>query len=448
MNGRIHSFLQKQYFYPKSRLLNKLLPFLLFIFLLNKAYSQDSNLEKNLTYLSSDELKGRENGTQEATECAFWIAEQFKEIGLTSPSFTDNYLQKVNLLTVRNVFKKLNLNDVSISDSAFFTLGQFEKISINSELDFNLFLIGENDDLTSAFAQIKEYNSSYAVFIHPAHQKRFERLKRYFTKENLELDRGDDSFSLWLLSDVESIENIQLISRNEIDRLNIYNVIGVLPAPGGLDRKWIFSAHYDHIGIINEVNGDSIANGADDDASGVATVIELARKFKNGPQPEKAIYFVAFAGEELGLFGSKYLANTLNSDSIEALLNFEMVGKVNMDLGPESVYISGFDLTYLPQDMANNINDDNFMIFPDPYPHLNLFTRSDNAPFAAYGIAAHSVSSYSETDHTYHQVNDELELIDVEHMEKLINEIYNATLPLLNLTYDPGLIDFKTKNDR
>lgn len=426
----------------------KYLVFLLCLLNFTSAYSQESSLKENIEYLSSDAMRGRENGSPELVECAFWIANQFREIGLESPGFCEDYLQRIELLSVRNSYKSLKLNDTKVNDEDFFTLGQFDRINVTSPSDFKLFIIGEEDDINTAFFEIKNFTTSYAVLVHPIHKRRFERFKRYFTKNGLQLENKNKEYSFWVLSSENKVDNIQLVSRNDVERTVIYNVIGVLPSKSGDDRKWIYSAHYDHIGIKTAVDGDSIANGADDDASGVAAVIELAKRFSAEKPLDKTLCFVAFAGEELGLFGSKFLARETNLDSIEAMISFELIGKPNIDLGPESAFVSGFDLSYLPKDMSENIDPNKFMLFPDPYPNLNLFKRSDNYPFASYGIPAHSVSSYSESDKSYHSVNDEIELLDIEHIQGVIDAIFEATLPLLNFDYDPGVIDYKTKNDR
>lgn len=441
-------FTQKKYFYPKYFNLKKHLLLFVLLFAYNIGVSQGHTLESNLKYLSSDDRKGRANGSVELLETALWLAAQYKEIGLIAPEFTDDYLQKITLVKTKNTYKSLILNSLSIEDSKFFTLGQFERINVSSEFDFKLFIIGEEEDINNAFSRIIEHNSSYAVFVHPIHADRFARFKRYFTKGNLQLANNPTSYSLWVLTDAETISNIQLVSTNNVERVDIYNVIGELPSDKGSDRKWIYSAHYDHLGIVKPVDGDSIANGADDDASGVAGILELAKMFSKAEKVDKSLYFVAFAGEELGLYGSKYLANTSNLDSIEAMINLEMIGKPNIDLGPESAFISGYNLSYIPKQMASNLGNNDFMLFPDPYPQLNLFRRSDNAPFAAFGVAAHSISSYSEDDKSYHSVTDEYDLLDLEHIQQVIDAVYDATLPMLSLDYDPGIIDYRTKNDR
>ncbi len=421
----------------------------LFLFLLILLYlignSQESILSSELKLLSSDQLKGRENGSPEIYETALWIAKKFNEIGLIAPDYTENYLQEISLIKSKKLSQNLIINNLSIPDDHFFVLGQFEKFNLIELGDAKVFIIGENDDMMKIFAEIQNFENSYIVLIHPSQQNRFERLKRYFTTPNLELENENNYYSLWILTEESSIESISLNVRNKIDRKSIYNVIGELPSEISKDRKWIFSAHYDHVGIIASIDGDSIANGANDDATGVEAVLELARKFSSGEKVDKSILFVAFAGEELGLFGSRYLSTTLDLSTIEAMLSFEMIGVPNEDLGPQSAFITGYDLSYLPKQLALNSMETGFMIFPDPYPKLNLFRRSDNASFAAYGIAAHSISSYNENDENYHTVNDEFENLDIEHIEELIEAVYISCLPLLQLDFSPGIIDYKTK---
>ena len=421
---------------------------LTFLSIISLAKGQESSVEKDLTFLSSDEMKGRENGSDELLKAANYIAERYKEIGLTSPDFCDNYLQSINLIKVHVKSKNLVLNSYSIPEDNFILLSQSEGIFKNDTTGLTIFKVGENEDIMHTFSQLVNYPRSYIVFVHPIHEKRFERLKRYFRSDKLQVKRDDDYFSLWVKTSESELESIQLNVLNDIESTKIYNVIGELASTKSDDRKWIYSAHYDHIGISRAIEGDSIANGANDDASGVAAVIDLASKFSNGPGLDKSIYFVAFAGEELGLYGSRYMASHVDLTQIEAMINIEMIGEANNDLGPQSAYINGYELSYLPGDLAKNVNMDDFFFFPDPYPNLNLFKRSDNAPFASQGIPAHSISSYNEDDERYHTVNDEIEYLDIEHIQEVIDAIYKASIPLLKSSYSPGMIDGKTKNDR
>jgi acetylornithine deacetylase/succinyl-diaminopimelate desuccinylase-like protein len=109
-----------------------------------------------------------------------------------------------------------------------------------------------------------------------------------------------------------------------------YNIVGYIE---GNDSKLknefiILGAHYDHLGIINEVNGDSIANGANDNASGTSAVLALTKYFANEKTNKRSVMFILFSGEEGGLLGSEHLAKKLKSMNIDlyTMVNFEMIG--------------------------------------------------------------------------------------------------------------------------
>ena len=138
----------------------------------------------------------------------------------------------------------------------------------------------------------------------------------------------------------------------------------------------------------------------------------------------------------------------METEPIEGMVNIEMIGLANVDLGSASAFISGYELSLWPDKMAQSVPQDEFMFFPDPYPDLQLFMRSDNASFAKFGIAAHSISTYSESDQTYHQVNDEIDHIEFGNMKTVINAIYQGSIPLLQNNYDPGKINYQIKSDR
>jgi len=406
------------------------------------------NIKADLEYLAADERKGRKTGTPEALECAKYIANQFKEIGLVSPSIAREYLHEFTLVKSENVVRNLTINNLEISPDDFVVLSSSMMVKVSDPADVEIILIGESDNFMEKFSLTNGLGNSFMVLIHPIHKNRFKRLKNYLSKPRFSLGSKNDNFSVWVLSGEESVDNFSLYAVNKTDEIKGYNVIGVLPAKEATDRIWMYSAHYDHIGYLPPVNGDSIANGADDDASGTAAVIEIARIFAKEKTSKKPLWFVAFAAEEMGLFGSKVLADTIEAEHFEGIINIEMIGKPNDDLGYSSAYISGYDLSYWPAKMSEVLPLDEFMFFPDPYPQMNLFMRSDNASFVKYGIPAHTISTYSENDETYHQVDDDIDKIDFENMKVVIDAIYRASIPLLQLDYDPGKIDYQTKTDR
>src|SRR5690606_13434704 len=107
---------------------------------------------------------------------------------------------------------------------------------------------------------------------------------------------------------------------NSIEEQPLFNVVGMLPGKSKPQEYVIFSAHYDHIGIIDAVGQDSVANGADDDASGVSAVISLANYYKKRNDNARTLLFVAFTAEEMGLVGSTYFSTQINADEVVAMI--------------------------------------------------------------------------------------------------------------------------------
>ena len=200
------------------------------------------------------------------------------------------------------------------------------------------------------------------------------------------------------------------------------NVIGILPGKSKPDEYVIFSAHYDHLGLANE-GDDRIYNGANDDASGVTAVVMLAKYFKDLGQNERTIIFVAFTGEEIGGFGSKFFSAKMDPNKVVAMFNIEMIG-TESKWGRNSAFITGFEKTDFGTILQNNLKGTNFKFYPDPYPQQQLFYRSDNARLAAQGVPAHTIStSKMDAEPYYHKVNDEVGVLDLDNMTQIIKSI-------------------------
>lgn len=202
------------------------------------------------------------------------------------------------------------------------------------------------------------------------------------------------------------------------------NVIGVRRGadPALKDTCLVISAHYDHLGIRASGSGDRIFNGANDDASGTATVIAIANALAALPRPKRSILFLAMFGEEMGGLGSAYyvqhpvfpLAKTI------ADINLEQLGRTDDAQGPRlrQFNLTGFDFTTLApvfqaagkQAGVQAVKDGKLS---DPY-----FSRSDNAKFADAGVPSTTVSvTYMFPD--YHAVGDEWPKLDYDNMAKV-----------------------------
>jgi Zn-dependent M28 family amino/carboxypeptidase len=202
----------------------------------------------------------------------------------------------------------------------------------------------------------------------------------------------------------------------ESERVVSYNVIGIIPGsdPALKDEVVAFAAHYDAIGIVAPVNGDSIVNGADDDASGVTTVLEIARSFAKGPRPKRTILFMATTGEEQGILGTQwYVAHPVRPLSkMVAEMEVEMAGRPDsLAGGSGKLWMTGYDRST----MGAMLKAAGIPIVPDPYPQFKFFERSDNIVFAMQGIPAHTLSSYN-LHQDYHTPADEVKTIDFPHL--------------------------------
>ena len=201
------------------------------------------------------------------------------------------------------------------------------------------------------------------------------------------------------------------------------NVVGVLPGKTRKDEYVIFSAHYDHLGVGKPINGDSIYNGANDDASGVTAVIMLAKYFKALGNNERTLVFAAFTGEEMGGLGSQYFSKQFDANKVIAMFNIEMIG-TESKWGKNSAYITGYEKTDMGRILQKNLEGTGFTFYADPYPAESLFYRSDNATLALLGVPAHTIStSKMDSEPNYHKVSDQIETLDLDNMTMIVRSI-------------------------
>lgn len=203
-------------------------------------------------------------------------------------------------------------------------------------------------------------------------------------------------------------------------RRTAVNVVGILRGsdPVLRDSVILVDAHYDHLGIGRAVNGDSIYNGADDDASGVVAVLEIAKALAAGPPPKRTVIFAATTGEEVGLLGTRwYLEHPVAPLShMTANLEIEMIGRPDsLAGGAGRAWLTGFERST----MGSMFAAAGLPIGPDKRPDEQFFMRSDNIAFAQAGIPAHTLSTFN-LHSDYHRPSDEASRIDFAHMTEVI----------------------------
>lgn len=208
-----------------------------------------------------------------------------------------------------------------------------------------------------------------------------------------------------------------------------YNIVGVLEGTDPVLKKEfvVLSAHYDHIGLEKNKQGDIINNGANDDASGVTAVAEMAKYFSQTKANKRSILFVFFAGEEKGLLGSKSLVQKLKKQNFNlyAQLNIEMIGvPMKRDY---LAYITGFDKSNMAQKI-NEYTGKKTIGFLPKEAEYELFYRSDNYSFYdVFKKPCQSISTFDfENFDFYHHVSDEFKLMDIPHMTAFIQEFLPA----------------------
>jgi aminopeptidase YwaD len=212
-----------------------------------------------------------------------------------------------------------------------------------------------------------------------------------------------------------------------------WNTIGILRGDDP-DHAVLLTAHLDHIGVGQAVNGDAIYNGADDDASGCAAVLELAHALATGPKPKRTVLFVMFGSEEKGGFGARYWLDhpTVPLDHLVANLEFEMIGRPDAAVKPDQLWLSGWERSNLGPELASH----GARLVQDPHPEQNFFSRSDNIALARRGVVAQTVSSFG-LHPDYHRPTDDVQHLDVKHMEEAIGSMIEPVKWLVNSDFVP-----------
>ena len=204
------------------------------------------------------------------------------------------------------------------------------------------------------------------------------------------------------------------------------NVVGIIRGsdPRVAHEAVVIGAHYDHLGVGQPIDGDSIYNGADDDGSGTVAILEIARDLIGGEPPRRTVVVLLSTGEEMGMLGTRYYINhpVIPMEQTVADLQIEMIGRPDPEAGGFGRgWLTGYERTTMGDQLAAAGSP----IIPDPRPDQGFFFRSDNAPFARIGIPAHTLSSFN-LHSDYHRPSDEVERVDFDHMAALVEAAIEA----------------------
>ena len=426
-------------------IMRKILSLFAFIAIASYGYAQDVNklinqddVTRVISTLAADDMQGRATFTPGIEKAAKFIESEYKQIGLEPMKGNDGFRQ--NFTMVKTLPSKM---EVSINGSPVAR----ENIAASGSSNFNwskpgdveIIKVTPDKDLRTVFMTALRGDKSSLILVDPKFSDLFKRLRSWSEGGNVSF-KGAPSAShslVFVLGTFDDVKSIAINYEVKSQELPLFNIAGIIPGKTKPNEYVVFSGHYDHLGILKPVGKDSIANGADDDASGTTAVITLARYFKKLNNNARTLIFVAFTAEEIGEHGSTYFATTVEPDKVTAMFNIEMIGKASK-WGQSSAFITGYERSDFGKILQKNLTGTAFNFYPDPYPEQNLFYRSDNASLARVGVPAHTISTDQiDIDKLYHTVGDEVSTLDMANITSTIRAIALSARSIVDGTDTP-----------
>jgi hypothetical protein len=241
---------------------------------------------------------------------------------------------------------------------------------------------------------------------------------------------------------VEAVVSVHIPAPTAV-LVKVRNVAGVMRGsdPALRDTYVLVTAHYDHLGVRGTGEGDHINNGANDDASGTASVIEVANALALLPtRPKRSIVFMTFFGEELGLVGSRYYGAhpIFPLEKTVADLNLEQLGRTDVDGGSSVglVNVTGFDFSTLTDAVVKAGGQTGLQVAKNAQLNERYFAQSDNQALADAGVPAHTLSvGYMFPD--YHQPGDEWPKLDYANLALVDRTVALAVYAVADSTDTP-----------
>ena len=367
--------------------------------------------------LASDEMRGRKAFSPDIEKAADFIASEFKDAGLKTWDNGNSFHQDFALARMKQVNLTATFEGSSVDPQRIVVVTTETEITIDQSSGYSTRQIKAGSDLFIEATSAAGAPKNMIVLVDSSFVNNFPRLT-FFKRSRFKSDKN-----IVFILGSELPKNFRISATHEVKEQKAANVVGVLPGKSKKDEIVIFSGHYDHLGVGKPVNGDSIFNGANDDAAGITAVILLAKYFAAIKNNERTLVFAAFTAEELGGYGSQFFSQKFPPEKVMAMFNIEMIG-TESKWGKNSAYISGFEKSDMGSILQKNLEGSGFTFHPDPYPAMQLFYRSDNATLARLGVPAHSIStSKMDAEPNYHKVTDEVSTLDLENMAMVIKSI-------------------------
>jgi hypothetical protein len=427
-------------------------------------------------FLASDALRGRGSGTPDELLAATYVAAQLRAYGIKPAGDDGGYIQRATLLD-RKVTAPPELRLVSVPDhsgDAVFIHGRQMLVLVASQSEFSGKLLRLSASETQ---RTTKFESGTVVFLSDPPQKGIYRLASQLAARGAvalmlpasaevkkrwdELGRELPQLPSQLAGEAEGglLHDVTVLALDTDAASSIaatpdgaglrftahaapaqtsytWNALGKLDGsdPQLKNKAVLLSAHLDHLGIGVPVNGDSIYNGADDDASGTTAVLELARVLGHGPRPRRTVVFALFGSEETGGMGSAWFRDhpPIPLHDIAVNLEFEMIGRSDPAIQSDQLWLTGWERSNLGASLAAH----GAKLVRDPHRAQDFFARSDNYVLAKTGVVAQTVSSYG-LHSDYHQPSDDIAHLDFRHMNIAIASLIGPVQWLVNSSFVP-----------
>jgi hypothetical protein len=385
---------------------------------------KEKDVERIIKTLSADDMQGRSTFSPGIDKAATFIEGEFKKTGLKPLKGLTGYRQSFTMVHQSPVKMEVSINGTPIPASQT-VIAAGPSFTWSNNTDVQVVKIAAGQSMQQEYRTAMRSGKKTLLLVDPSFEAFFKRIQGFIsggTTTNEEVTNNPQQVAM-VLGNFDEVKSFEVNYQSKADKLPLFNVAGMILGKSKLDEYVVVAGHYDHLGIIKAADGDSIANGADDDASGTTAMITLAKYYKKLNKNERTLIFVAFCAEEIGGFGSQYFSKQLDPEKTVAMFNIEMIGKASK-WGINSAFITGYERSDFGEILQRNLEGTAFKFYPDPYPQQNLFYRSDNATLARLGVPAHTISTDQiDTDKFYHSVDDELSTLDVNNITATIRAI-------------------------
>jgi len=434
-----------------------------------------SCVQSNLSYLAGPALHGRGSGTEDEHKAAEFIAGKLKLYGLQPAAEDGQFIQTGTVRSREIVGNPTMTVDLKGAQPIILTHGKqivmagllqpavsatLQKLDLNDEKISPdavragaalLIKLKPGTSMEDARKVLAPYRSGKAAVViitsSSAAQKMFDVLAKQPPqvpqqvgneepprRATLVIAKPEVFDQLWAQSDGTMVTlKANLTPWKET---HTWNVLAKVEGTTERDQIVLLSAHLDHLGVVK---GETYP-GADDDASGTAAVMELARVLANEPKPKRTVIVALWGSEEEGMVGAQYFLQnpTFPVKNIVADLEFEMIGRPDPKIKPDELWLTGWDRT----DLGPQLVQHGAKLVADPHPAEKFFQRSDNYALAKDGIVAQTVSSFG-LHKDYHQPTDTVAKIDFQHMDRAIASMIEPVTWLANTDFKPEWVEGK-----